>query len=244
MPDPRRIVLAHGFTQTSGSWATTTPILRRALGECELLAVDLPGHGSAGDVRADLWGSADHLVELGGRAVYVGYSMGGRVALHAALSHPAAVERLVLIGATAGIDDANERAARRAADERLADHVERVGVGQFVDEWLANPLFSGLTSETAQRDDRVQNTAEGLAASLRLSGTGAQMPLWDRLGTLTVPVLVLAGADDPKFRALGERLATAIPNADLVVVEGAGHCVHLEQPARTVAAIRSWIATT
>ncbi len=244
MPDGTRIVLVHGFTQTAGSWATIAPGLRRAVAGAEVAAVDLPGHGSAADVRADLWGSATHVVEHGGRATYVGYSMGGRVALHAALSHPAAVERLVLIGATAGIDDPGERAARRAADDRLADRVERVGVERFVDEWLANPLFAGLTEETAGRDDRRANSAAGLASSLRLAGTGTQTPLWDRLGAISVPVLVLVGAGDPKFLAIGDRLAGSIPTADLVVVDGAGHSVHLEQPERTIEAVASWLAAT
>jgi len=211
MTDASRLVLAHGFTQTAGSWAVLAPVLRRLIGGAEIVAVDLPGHGAATAVRADLWGSADHLVAHGGRATYVGYSMGGRVALHAALAHPSDVERLVLIGATAGIDDPNDRAARRAADEELADRIERIGVESFVDEWLANPLFDGLTDVTAMRADRLRNTAAGLAASLRLTGTGTQTPLWDRLGSIAVPVLVLAGARDIKFRALGERLAATLP---------------------------------
>ena len=97
--------------------------------------------------------------DAGGTGTYVGYSMGGRVSLHAALAHPDAVERLVLIGATAGIDDPDERAARREADDRLADHIEAVGVPAFIDEWLANPLFAGLTEATALRSDRLRNTA-------------------------------------------------------------------------------------
>lgn len=91
------------------------------------------------------------LVRTGGLGTYIGYSMGGRVALHAALAHPDQVQRLVLVGATAGLDDPDEREARRTADERLADHIEVVGVQTFIDEWLENPLFEGLTDETAQR---------------------------------------------------------------------------------------------
>ncbi len=242
MADPTRVVLAHGFTQTARSWAPVAPALRAALPDVEIEAVDLPGHGAAGAVRADLWGSADHLVGAGGRAIYVGYSMGGRVALHAALTHPDAVEGLVLIGATAGIDDADERAARRAADEALADRLTEIGVERFVDEWLANPLFAGLTEETTMRSDRLRNTAAGLASSLRLAGTGTQTPLWDRLTEIEVPALVLAGEHDTKFRSLGRQLVDGLPAAELVVIEGAGHSAHLEQPDRTVEAIAAWLA--
>lgn len=241
VPDTIRTVFAHGFTQTAGSWAVVGARLREVLPGVEVVAVDLPGHGTAADLRADLWGSADHLVAAGGSATYVGYSMGGRVALHAALAHPDRVERLVLIGATAGIDDAEERARRRADDEALADHLERVGVERFVDEWLTNPLFAGLDESTAMRADRIGNTAAGLAASLRLAGTGTQMPLWDRLAAIDAPVLVLVGEHDAKFRRLGERLASGLPAATLSVIPGAGHSVHLERPDRTVEAIAGWL---
>ena len=170
--------------------------------------------------------------------------MGGRVALHAALSRPDDVRALVLIGATAGIVDETERAARRAADERLAERIEEIGVEAFVDEWLANPLFAGLTAENAVRADRLRNTPAGLAASLRSTGTGTQEPLWDRLASITVPALVLAGEHDAKFRELGSRLARAIPDARFEVVPGAGHTVHLEQPDATAEAIASWFRST
>jgi 2-succinyl-6-hydroxy-2,4-cyclohexadiene-1-carboxylate synthase len=189
-------------------------------------------------------GSADRLVAVGGNGTYIGYSMGGRVSLHAALSHPDEVERLVLIGATAGIDDPDERLARRDADERLATHIEVVGVPTFIDEWLAAPLFAGLDDDTALRNDRLRNTAAGLAGSLRSTGAGTQTPLWDRLGEIGCPVLVLVGEHDAKFSELGQRLLAGLPDAELVVVADAGHSVHLEQPRATVDAIATWSRDT
>ena len=236
-----RIVLAHGFTQTAKSWDTVAGLLRQRLPDADVVAVDMPGHGDAAEVRADLWQSALRLTQIGGRGTYIGYSMGGRVALHAALSHPDAVQRLVLIGATAGIDDDVERAARRLADEVLADRIEEIGTEAFIDEWLTNPLFAQLTASNDQRGDRLRNTSSGLAASLRSTGTGVQVPLWDRLGQITVPVLVLVGGEDAKFRGLGARLTAMLPRADLVTVPGVGHSVHVEAPATTVVAIADWL---
>jgi 2-succinyl-6-hydroxy-2,4-cyclohexadiene-1-carboxylate synthase len=239
----RRLVLAHGFTQTARSWATMERLLRTRLPGAETVAVDLPGHGEAPPPPdADLWASAHRLVDAGGAGTYVGYSMGGRVALHAALTRRAEVLRIVLIGATAGIEDPDERRARRTADERLAAHIESVGVSAFLDEWLANPLFAGLSDEAAGRTDRLRNTATGLAASLRATGTGTQTPLWERLGEVHAPALVVVGEDDAKFTSLGRRLVEGLPNAELVVIAGAGHSVHLEQPAATADAIASWLA--
>jgi 2-succinyl-6-hydroxy-2,4-cyclohexadiene-1-carboxylate synthase len=234
------VLLAHGFTQTAQSWSLVQQLLL-ARGFDDSKAIDLPGHGSAGDVRANLWGSADHLVAAGGRTTYIGYSMGGRVSLHAALAHPDVVERLVLIGATAGIDNADARAQRRTDDELLADRIETIGVEAFIDEWLQNPLFARLTPNQALREYRLHNTADGLASSLRLAGTGTQAPLWDRLIEISCPVLLLVGQQDQKFRAIAERMATALPNAELRAIDDAGHSVHLEQPERTVDALIDWL---
>jgi 2-succinyl-6-hydroxy-2,4-cyclohexadiene-1-carboxylate synthase len=239
--DPHRIILAHGFTQTAASWETFAGLLAARLPTTNVIAVDLPGHGSAAELRADLWESADHLVHHGGRGTYIGYSMGGRVTLHAALIHPELVERLILVGATAGIADADERLARRAADEELAQRLETVGVEAFIDEWLASPLFSGLTPATDLRADRLRNTVDGLASSLRSTGTGTQEPLWERLRTIDVPTLVLAGADDEKFSALGRRLRDTIPGARFEQIDGAGHSVHLERPVVTADVIADWL---
>jgi 2-succinyl-6-hydroxy-2,4-cyclohexadiene-1-carboxylate synthase len=236
------LTLAHGFTQTARSWTIFEQLLvDRGVSPDSLQAVDMPGHGAAADVRSDLWESADRLVHTGGAGTYVGYSMGGRVAVHAALSHPGEVERLVLIGATPGIVDDEERRARRAADELLAEHIETVGVETFIDQWLTNPLFAGLTEETAMRGDRLHNTADGLASSLRLAGTGNQEPLWDRLGDVECPVLLVVGADDAKFRAIAEEMARRLADATIAVIDGAGHSAHLERPAETVQALTAWM---
>ncbi len=234
-----RLVLVHGFTQTGRSWRHLMPALETSY---EVVTVDCPGHGGSTLVRADLVEGARLLGEAGGSGTYAGYSMGGRLALHLALAEPAVVERLVLLGATAGIDDPAERADRRAADEALAASIERDGVDAFLDRWLAQPLFSGLPIDEADRADRLSNSASALASSLRLSGTGAQEPLWDRLPELSMPVLVVAGEHDQKFAALGERLATTIgANAQLALVPGAGHAAHLERPEAFLSVLQAWL---
>jgi 2-succinyl-6-hydroxy-2,4-cyclohexadiene-1-carboxylate synthase len=232
-------VLVHGFTQTGQSWARVAEALAT---DHEVVSVDAPGHGGSGTTAADLPTGALLLGATGGPGTYVGYSMGGRYCLHLALAEPATVRGLVLVGATGGIADDEERAARRRADEALADRLERVGLPRFLDDWLAQPLFAGLPPDAQDRDDRLRNSVAGLAASLRLAGTGTQEPLWDRLGALTVPVLVVAGEHDAKFRGLGDRLAAAIgANARSAVVPGAGHAAHLEQPAVFVDLLRGWL---
>lgn len=231
-----RLVLVHGFTQTGRSWDALAAALRT---DHETVAVDAPGHGGSTDVHADLVAGADLLGAVGGRATYVGYSMGGRLCLHLALARPELVERLVLVSATAGLDDAVERAARRRADEDLAATIERDGLEAFLRRWVAQPLFATLPD--AGLDDRRRNTADGLASSLRRAGTGTQAPLWDRLAALTMPVLLVAGALDAKFVAAAQRMAELLPDPTLEVVADAGHTVHLEQPAAFETLLRRWL---
>jgi 2-succinyl-6-hydroxy-2,4-cyclohexadiene-1-carboxylate synthase len=224
----RRLVLVHGFTQTRRSWG---PLVERLITRHELVLVDAPGHGRSGHVRADLWEGARLLGDVGGRADYLGYSMGGRYLLHLALARPDLVERLVLVGATAGIEDAAARLERQQGDAQWAQLVVDEGVERFLDRWLAGPLFRGLSPAAAGREARLENTATGLASSLRLAGTGRQAPLWDRLHELAMPVLLVVGSEDGKFRAVAERMQAAIgDNASVAVVGRAGHAAHLERP--------------
>jgi 2-succinyl-6-hydroxy-2,4-cyclohexadiene-1-carboxylate synthase len=235
-----RVVLAHGFTQTLASWAPLAGRLRR---RWQLVRVDLPGHGGSGALRADLPAAAALLGGAGGPAAYAGYSLGGRVCLRLALDRPDLVRALVLIGASPGIEDAADRAARRAADEALARDLERDGVAAFLDRWLAGPLFATLPAGRAGRAERLGNSAAGLAAALRLLGAGTQEPLWARLPALAMPVLLLAGALDGKFAALAGRMAAAIgPNARVALVPGAGHAAHLERPEETGALVDGFLA--
>ena len=235
-----RLVLVHGFTQTGRSWRGVAADLAA---DHEVVLVDAPGHGDSANVVADLWRGAEAIVEAAGGGVYVGYSMGARFALFAALARPTAVEALALLGVNPGIEDGDERAARRRSDDKLAASIERDGVDPFLDRWLAQPLFASLPRDAADVEDRRRNTAAGLASSLRLAGTGVQEPVWDRVGTIEVPVLVVAGERDAKFRTLGERLAAAIgSNATFAVVPDAGHAAHLEQPAAFVTVVRAWLA--
>jgi 2-succinyl-6-hydroxy-2,4-cyclohexadiene-1-carboxylate synthase len=237
-----RLVLLHGFTQNRNCWGPVAADL--AVGH-ELVRIDLPGHGRSGGVEAGLWDAARMVAEVGGPGTYLGYSMGGRVALHLAVAERDVVRRLIVVGATAGIDDPDARRARAAADERLALRLERDGVDAFLDGWLAQPLFAGIPEPMRFLAERRENTAAGLASSLRRAGTGVQEPLWDRLAAIVAPVLVVAGAGDEKFAAEGERLVEAIgDNAELALVPGTGHSPHLERPAEFLAVVRPWLRRT
>jgi 2-succinyl-6-hydroxy-2,4-cyclohexadiene-1-carboxylate synthase len=232
---PADLVLLHGFTQTGRSWQ---PVRDALAGRYRPVAPDLPGHGDFTERRPASFAACDAYVRaLAARPfTLVGYSMGGRIAVHAALSLGGQVERLVLIGASPGIADPAERAARRADDEALAARIETIGIDAFVREWSAQPLFAGMPRGIAELADadRLRNTPRGLAAALRGLGTGVMPPLWDRLGELGVPVDLVVGARDEKFRDIAERMAESLPDGRLHAVPGAGHAVQLEAPGAIV----------
>ena len=234
-----RVVLVHGFTQTRRSWEVIAEDLSV---DHEVVAVDAPGHGQSASSPASLKAGARLVGQVGRRASYIGYSMGARICLHLALKRPTIVQRLVLVSASPGIADARQRRERRKADEALASELERVGVNAFLERWLANPLFAGLDPAAAGVAARRENTASGLAASLRLSGTGTQQPLHSRLAELAMPVLLVAGERDAKFAALAALMARAIgANATVVIIPDAGHAAHLERPKEFLAAVRPFL---
>lgn len=221
------LVLAHGFTQNARCWGGFGDLLaaRRPV-----RPVDVAGHGSSPPV-ADLAAAARQLGLDGGWGPYLGYSLGGRVALHLALIQPDLVRALVLIGAHPGIEDDDDRRRRRRADDTLADRLEAIGLEAFLDEWLAQPLFAGLDRRADQRAARLDNDPAALAQVLRRLGTGRQVPLWSRLGALTVPVLYIAGGEDETYRRIGRQFVAGVgPTARLAVIDGVGHAAHLEAP--------------
>jgi 2-succinyl-6-hydroxy-2,4-cyclohexadiene-1-carboxylate synthase len=236
---PESIVLLHGFSGTSRAW---DGVLERLDRERYLpLAIDLPGHGEAADAPRPITfaGCVAHVLERApARFALCGYSLGGRIALHVALAAPERVSRLVLVSTSAGIEDAGERAQRRAADRRLADELEKIPFEDFIERWRTQPLFAAEPPQARAlaREDQRRNRPEALADALRGIGTGEMEPLWDRLHELSMPVTVLAGERDDKFVAIARRVAAALPGAKLIVLAG-GHGLLLENPAAVASAL-------
>jgi len=228
------VLALHGFT---GSGLDFAP-LAHALGR-NMHCPDLPGHG---DTRCavDIEGAADDLVtvcrELGAeRPVLLGYSLGGRTALTLSCRHPGFARALVLVGASPGLADVGAREARRCADEQLACGLEADGTSAFVDRWQQLPLLqSQQRMEPAQwRAFSARRRAAdpaGLASSLRMMGTGSMPSLWDRLGEVEIPTLLITGEQDARYTELAQAMAAKMPTASCSVVAGAGHSPHLERP--------------
>ncbi len=237
------IILLHGFTGSRRSWAG---IAEQLAEEHFVVAIDIIGHGgSDAPVAVSRFGFDCALDDLAGitqargigKATWLGYSMGGRLALGLALRYPELVSALVLESASPGIADPVDRAARRVSDEALAARIEAHGVDAFVEEWERLPMWSSqerLPPDVLreQREIRLRNSPAGLAGSLRGMGTGAQDPLWDRLAAIPAPTLIVAGELDSKFSAIARAMHAVMPDSELELVPNAGHAVHQEQPGR------------
>lgn len=233
---PARIVLVHGFTQTGTTW---DEVARRLTDEAQVVRVDLPGHGGSSELRMSFEATAAAVGSCGGRAAYVGYSMGGRLCLRLALDRPDLVATLVLVGASPGVIDPAERAERRRSERRLAADILDGGDEGFLHEWLAHPQYETTRPRPTDLEVRRANPPEGLAAALEALGTGSQTPLWDRLPLLAMPTLLVAGERDAKFVDIARRMeAETGPHVRTAIVAESGHAVHLDQPEACVALIR------
>ncbi len=233
------VTLLHGFTQSKRSWHE---IIEQMPDGWKWVVPDLRGHGDTqvrpgaphtmDACRDDLLMLWDHLGIS--RTHLVGYSMGGRLALHVATTRPERILSLLTIGAHAGLEE-DAREGRRRGDEALALRIETDGLDAFVNYWGSLPMFAGLErrgqSFVAQvRAERMKNRVAGLAESLRGMGASAMRPLWDDLARVGLPCTFVAGQLDHGYVASGRRLAASVPDGRVVVVQRAGHAVHQERP--------------
>jgi len=238
----------HGFGGCGLDWTPVAEALGRTI-----VAPDLLGHGEAEAPEGSDQYRAVNMVESAvtawpteNPAVVLGYSMGGRVALRLALAEPKKVQAMVLIGAQPGLENPEERAERIARDHALAGRIEENGVEWFCEHWAQQPMIrsqqnipDAIRLTMGQR--RLRNRTHGLAGSLRGFGQGAVEPVWDALGSIAVPTLLITGVNDTKYCALAQRMIRRMPRAQHCAIDNAGHCAHLENLSAASSAIAQFL---
>lgn len=173
-------------------------------------------------------------------ATLVGYSLGARLALGLLLAKPTWFRRCILIGVNPGLPDSAERASRLAEDQARARQLLTHGLEPFLQDWERLPLFASQTQVPAsalsdQALQRREHHATGLAYSLVRTGLGRMPDYWPGLGQIHVPVGLVVGALDGKFRAVAQQMQRAMPSSELTVVTNVGHNVPLEAPQELAA---------
>ena len=226
--EPREVALLPGFMQRAEAWK---PVAEGLPERYRSVPVDLTARGLDA-----LVGEIERRVAPG--AALVGYSMGGRLALHLALRRPGRFGAVAVVGASPGIEDPEARRARREADERLADWIEGHSIDDVVARWEGQPIFASQPPAlvAAQRPGRLSHDPAELAALLRSAGQGALPPLWGELARLDLPVLALAGELDRRYGDAAARMAAALPRGFHRLIPGTGHAPQLEAP-RVVARV-------
>ena len=254
-PGQLPVVLLHGFM---GSIAAMRALVGDLFHTYRVLAVDLPGHGKSlmplephsftTDTAAELlWKTLD---DKGiDKAHLVGYSMGGRIGLTAAVLNPHRVASMTCLGASPGISDPHHRSERLQADSHRADVLLADGLESFVEQWLAQPMFAELPKKLSQKDwdsyrqQRLAANSENLAMSLRHGGAGSMEPLQTSLHQAPFACLWIAGEHDLKYRQIAFEMAQLMPQGSTAVIGQANHAVHVENPGETARAIRNFLAS-
>ncbi len=245
------LLFLHGFLGSGRDWMETV----EALPDCPYILVDLPGHGLSADWPPGLYPMPQAalallavLDELGiGQCVPVGYSMGARLALYVALTHPDRCRAAVLESGSPGIALKREHDARREWDESKASELERQGLDAFLQDWYRQPLFHTIHRNEARFDAlmerRRHNDPAGLARSLRFMGTGSQPSLWPQLPRMPFPWLAVAGELDARYRKTMQDMVSLSENGRLVTIPDAGHNTHFENPEAFSRALREFLVS-
>ncbi len=250
-PESTPYLFLHGFMGDGSVWQ---PIMKELSADIYAVAPDLPGHGKT-RVDEDRY-SCDILVHalidfaserFSKPPVVVGYSMGGRIALYMAETHPDEVSGLVLESASLGIDDEKERRSRLELDRKRADDMRRMGLPDFLKEWYTQPIYLSLADKpdlvAGLIEKKSQGDAEMLARTIVCLSPGAQPSLWHHLGHWQKPTLIISGEKDEKYSDIARRMAAIMPTATLNIIPDAGHIVHLENPPDFMAALKYFVST-
>ena len=233
----------HGFMGHPSDWDQ----IRSGLADHESMATPVP---DASDWESSVRTLGEAVPE---RSILVGYSMGARLALGVAIESPSRCGGLVFISGNPGLEQPAERDQRRRVDDGIAERIENESPDQFLADWYNQPVFSTVSESVryAERKRKLQMLSDGRAdrqrwsQTLRVNSISKQPDYWTRLDELSVPVLLVAGENDQKYRKMIDRFAQRISaiKPTVRILPGCGHIVHREDPDALIAVLREFLNT-
>ena len=240
------LVFLHGFMGNSQDFNEVIDLLSA---DFYCLAFDLPGHGKThvfGDEECyTMSATASALMELLDalnipKCGLIGYSMGGRLALYLALNFPSRFSEVVLESTSPGLKTEEACLTRLQSDLNLAQQLELIDFQHFLIKWYQQPIFQSLQNHKDLDkliEKRRENNPVELAKSLRNMGTGKQPSLWDKLSQNQIPLLLLVGESDHKFRSINEEMMSLSDITQLRIIPNSGHNIHWENMGEYVKSI-------
>lgn len=240
-----KIQVFHGFLGVKSDF----DLLNRELSEPELIGYDLAGHGKQSGLSEEAFLTTSQVrfwrERLPEDSILLGYSMGGRLALQLACRYPDFLHGLILVGASPGLKTAEEQRERRKWDRKMAERL-KIDLRSFLQDWNKLPIISTQKNidplhRKKMQESRVQQNPSQLAKSMEIFGTGSMPSCWHLLEKIQIPVLLLIGEQDQKYRKIAQEMDVILPNAQVQIISDAGHCCHLEQPIQTARIIENWI---
>lgn len=228
------VLLTHAYAATLQMWQPQFD----ALSAYRLIAWDMRGHGGTDSPPAqeqysekltveDMAGLLRHLgIE---QAVIGGLSLGGYISLEFQRAHPEMTRALILCNTGPGY---------RKDEARAEWNDFSIGYAKRFEERGLEGLGRGIEIDATKQ---YQRSAQGLAFAGRGILTQRDANVMEHLADIDVPTLIVLGADDARYKAGGEYMASKIPGARKVVIEGAAHAVNLYQPDAFNAAVGEFL---
>ena len=253
------ILLLHGFM---GDVHEFNEVISMLADDFCCLEVDLPGHGKTQILSTDskyecyqMPNTANALIQLLDKLLdklnvsecfLIGYSMGGRLALYLALHFPQYFTKVILESTSPGLATESERLARIQGDAQIARKISRIITREdftiFLANWYSQTIFGEIKNHpqfSQLIEQRLQNNPEQLVRSLKMMGTGVQPSLWSKLATNKIPLLLLVGELDTKFREIQQ----CTKYSQLRTIENTAHNIHFEKPLEFVKAAKNFLIT-
>lgn len=238
----------HGFMGSSEDWL---PLVNEHFPEYRNILVDLPGHGKSlfsgqNNYPAFLDSLRQQLNSLGIKTfIPIGYSMGGRIALHLQQHDPDHIPALVGLSTAPGLKTDQEIQQRRLSDTELMNKLDKQGFNTFLSKWYKFPLFQSISKDKELLNNltitRSFNNPGQLRQALDLFGTAAMFSLWEKLPEIDIPVLLISGSKDSKYCNINREMVTLLSRGDHQIIENADHAFHLEKPLETAHLIRHFL---